>query len=435
MRVLILLLFPVFLFAQGRERLLNRPQIKQGSTVQLSPPTVTKVPAGSGYGYGFIQYLPEGFYDYPDKKWPVLIFMHGTGARGTGSYADLDLLLSDATPTLPSEIGINGGFPKVGSPWLAGGSNPYNQMVVLIPQTATTMDRGPLGIFIRDVIASPFLNIDRDRVFLTGFSLGFIGGARYLINLEADYNRPAGDRPPIAGAYLIAGDDWQASYATLTIDRGIDVMSWCGELDASPGYRANSELLITSINAIRSGYETPFTEVAGAGHSSAAWGPQYQDYSSSSMYAKLLDLPLRIIPSKSTGGTWPVTGFTSAVTLPGGVDLLADDIKVMLVTSSHTPAGDTFISTVDDYELVGTGYTVGGVSLTGKTLTVNDFDANDVTWSNTVFSNVRYIYIYKNTGNPATSDIIGFINLDHNRNTDGVDFVIQWYSTGILTKT
>lgn len=400
-----------------------------------SPPTVTKVVSGSGYEYGFIKYLPEGFETYPSKKWPVLIFMHGLGARGTGSSTDLDLLLTDATPTLPSEIGYNAGFPKVGSPWLSGGSNTYSGMIVLMPQTATTMDRGPLGRFIQDVLADTDMHIDPDRVFLTGFSLGFISGARYLINPEVDYNRAAGDRPPIAGAYLIAGKDWQSSFATLTVNRGIDLMSWCGENDPNTGYRANSELLITSVNAIRASYVPAFTEIAGEGHTSAVWGPQYQDYTSAGMYARLLDLPLRIIPSKSTGGTWPVTGFTSAVTLPSGVNLLTDDIKVMLVTSSHTPAGDDFINDVTGNELSGTGYTAGGVSLSSKSLVGNDFDAADVTWSNTVFTNVRYIYLYKNTGTPATSPIIGYINLGHNRNTDGVDFVIQWYSTGILTKT
>jgi len=397
-----------------------------------SPPTMEKVVAGSGYTYGFWKYLPEGFETYPTKKWPVLIFMHGTGARGTGNSADLDKIITIDAPTVASEIGHNAGAPKVGSPWLSGGSNTYKDMIVLMPQTATTMDRGPLGTFIRDVLADTDMRIDPDRVFLTGLSLGFISGARYLINTEADYNRVAGDRPPIAGAYLIAGKDWQTAYATLTVNRGIEVMSWCGELD--PDYRTTSERVITDINAIRASYVPAFIEIAGAVHNNAAWGPQYQDYTSGSMYARLLDKPLRIIPSKSTGGNWPVSGFTSAVTLPVGVDLLTDDIKVMLVTSSHTPAGDTFISTVDDNELSGTGYTAGGVSLSSKSLVGNDFDAADVIWSNSEFTNVRYIYLYKNTGTPATSPIIGYINLGHNRNTDGVDFVIQWYSTGILTK-
>jgi len=399
-----------------------------------SLPTMEKVVAGSGYEYGFWKYLPEGFETYTTRKWPVLVFMHGLGGRGDGSSGDLDVLLTDGAPTVASEIGHNAGEPKVGSPWLSGGSNAYKDMIVLMPQTATTMDRGPLGRFLQDILADTDLHIDPDRVFLTGFSLGFISGARYLINAEVDYNRLAGDRPPIAGAYLIAGKDWQSSFATLTVNRGIDLMSWCGENDPNTGYRANSELLITSVNAIRSSYVPAFTEIAGEGHDSDVWGPQYQDYTSTGMYARLLDLPLRIIPSKSTGGTWPVTGFTSAVPLPGGVDLLTDDIKVMLVTSSHTPAGDDFINDVTANELSGTGYTAGGVSLSSKSLVGNDFDAADVTWSNTEFTNVRYIYLFKDTGTPATSPIIGYIDLGYNRNTNGVDFVIQWYSTGILTK-
>jgi len=438
--ILLLLLIPSLLFAQrpNNRKWFAKKRIKQGTQLVLSPPTVMKVIAGSGYGYGMIKYLPEGHAELLDKKWPVLIFMHGTGGRGTGNLADLDLLISDASPTLASEIGFDGvDQPAIGSPWRIGGSNPYRDMIVLMPQTATTMDRGPLGVFIQDIIEDPAMRVDPDNINLTGFSLGAIGIFRWMINLEVDYNRVAGDRPPTRGHYAIAGQDWQSAYKTLAVDRAWDVMTWCGDADASGGgnYLINTELVVTDMNSVTAGYAT-YTEIAGEGHTSAVWGDAvWKDYSSSSIYNDILTAPLKIVPSKSTGGTWPVTGFTSAVTLPGGVDLLADDIKVMLVTSSHTPSGDTFISTVDDYEVSGTGYTAGGTSLSGKTLTVNDFDANDVAWSSTTLSNVRYIYLFKNTGDPTTSPIIGYINLGRDRKTTGVDFVIQWYSTGILTKT
>lgn len=442
MRILFILLLSITSFGQNNLRqyannvapktpLLSEPRVEVWD--KTGNPTIE---------YGAYVYFPEGYDTYPNKKWPALVFEHGTGGRGTGDLPDLNLLITDATPTLPSEIGYNGagyknaGRPKGGSAWNVGGSNPYRDMLVFLPQTSGTMDRGNMGRYLQDIIAT--YRVDQDRIFLTGFSLGFIGIARYLVHLELDYNRtgPGGDRPPIAGAFMIAGQDWQTAYATLTVDRGITVNSWVGENDPSGAgnYRVNSELVVTDINAVRASYAT-FTLVPGEAHTSAVWGPVWQNYSSTSIYAKILDHPLRIVPSKSTGGTWPVTGFTSAVTLPGGVDLLADDIKVMLVTGNHTPAGDDFINDVTGNELIAPGYTVGGVSLTGKTLSVNDFDANDVTWTNSEFSNVRYIYLYKNTGVSSTSPIIGFINLNYSRSTSGNDFVIQWYSTGILTKT
>lgn len=52
------------------------------------------------------------------------------------------------------------------------------------------------------------------------------------------------------------------------------------------------------------------------------------------------------------------------------IDFLSDDMKIMLTTASYTPNIDTheFKSDVTN-EVVGTGYTAGGVSLGSKTIT------------------------------------------------------------------
>lgn len=38
---------------------------------------------GAGTGLGYLLYLPPGYADQPDKKWPVVFFLHGSGERGT----------------------------------------------------------------------------------------------------------------------------------------------------------------------------------------------------------------------------------------------------------------------------------------------------------------------------------------------------------------
>lgn len=72
--------------------------------------------------------------------------------------------------------------------------------------------------------------------------------------------------------------------------------------------------------------------------------------------------------------------------LNGGIDLLSDTLKVALVTASYVPDVDThqYYDDVTD-EISGTGYTAGGKTLTGKTITQDDandrarFDAADTT--------------------------------------------------------
>jgi len=57
----------------------------------------------------------------------------------------------------------------------------------------------------------------------------------------------------------------------------------------------------------------------------------------------------------------------------GSIDLDTDTIKLMLVTSTYVPNIDTHTKRSDiTNEVIGTGYTAGGVTLTNKTVTVNN---------------------------------------------------------------
>lgn len=40
----------------------------------------------------YFVYLPRGYHDKPDKKWPVMLFLHGNGERGNGQD-ELDFVL------------------------------------------------------------------------------------------------------------------------------------------------------------------------------------------------------------------------------------------------------------------------------------------------------------------------------------------------------
>lgn len=126
--------------------------------------------------------------------------------------------------------------------------------------------------------------------------------------------------------------------------------------------------------------------------------------------------------------------------MDGDIDLLNDTIKLMLIKATHTPNVDTeeFIDDVSSDEVTPDGdYSAGGVALGTKATTVDNannrcvFDAANVTFTAVDFS-ARYAYIYKDTGNAATSAIVGYIDFGSDKNSDGGNFVITFDAAGIF---
>lgn len=96
------------------------------------------------------------------------------------------------------------------------------------------------------------------------------------------------------------------------------------------------------------------------------------------------------------------------------IDLKADTIKLMLLDSNHTNNIDAhvFIDDVSANEVAASGsYSAGGVTLTTASTTDDtndraDWDADNVTITSATIS-ASYAAIYKDTGTPSTSPIIG----------------------------
>lgn len=126
--------------------------------------------------------------------------------------------------------------------------------------------------------------------------------------------------------------------------------------------------------------------------------------------------------------------------LNGTLDFVNDTIKVALLTNAHTTDVDAQEFWVDILanEVVGTGYVAGGIALASKTVTEDDvdnegvFDAEDVSWPASSLT-ARYIALYKDTGDTATSPIIAIMDLQSDQTSLANDFTIQWNAEGILT--
>jgi poly(3-hydroxybutyrate) depolymerase len=104
----------------------------------------------------FLLYLPKGFSQHPAVKYPLLIFLHGSGESGI----DIDNLKKHGPPEFLDD---RPDFPFI----VASPQAPY---------PPRGFDPEELTVFLNQLLQR--LPIDKERVYLTGFSMG--GRGTYL---------------------------------------------------------------------------------------------------------------------------------------------------------------------------------------------------------------------------------------------------------------
>lgn len=121
------------------------------------------------------------------------------------------------------------------------------------------------------------------------------------------------------------------------------------------------------------------------------------------------------------------------------IDWLADDVRVMLLSSSYTPNLDShdYVDDVRAYEISGTNYTADGALLAGKTVNVNttdnrvEFGANDVSWASATIT-ARYAVVYVDTGVDSTSPLIALLDFGGAESVTAGTFPINWGDGGVF---
>jgi len=127
--------------------------------------------------------------------------------------------------------------------------------------------------------------------------------------------------------------------------------------------------------------------------------------------------------------------------LTNPIDWNTDTIKVSLHRAAYTPnvANQQFFANVTN-EVSGTNYTAGGKILTGITVQnanglASVFASNPV-WaaSGSGFADARYAVLYKDTGTPATSPLVGYMDFVSDKGNDVGDLEINWAPAGVFTQ-
>ena len=131
------------------------------SSTGLYAQNVFKTTAASVIGY--LEYLPEG-YELNSDKYPVVIFLHGIGERGTNTTDPAVLqqsVLKVETLGPPNYVKQGHEFP----------------FILISPQLKSNYGNWPSS-YVMEVIhhVKTYLRIDEKRIYLTGLSLGG-GGA------------------------------------------------------------------------------------------------------------------------------------------------------------------------------------------------------------------------------------------------------------------
>jgi len=131
------------------------------NSFNTSAQTLKAVPKGSTSApLGYYEYLPQGYSPSDSKKWPVIIFLHGVGEVGDGT-SQLSIILRTGLPHLLQN----------------GKVLPF---VIIMPQANQQWwDPGQVDQMYE--YTKTKYNIDQNRFYMTGLSLGGIGSWLYTL--------------------------------------------------------------------------------------------------------------------------------------------------------------------------------------------------------------------------------------------------------------
>jgi predicted peptidase len=203
----------------------------------------------------YLLYLPGDYGRDPQQKWPLILFLHGSGERGN----DLELLKRQP---LPKTLDQMKDFP----------------FIVLSPQLPLAMGNwsdliDPVKALLDQIQAS--YSVDNQRVYLTGLSMGGFGTWEFALR----YPQRFAAIVPIAGGFRFQSHAIPENICDLK-DLPVWVFHGARDTNVLP---AQSEEMVEALRAC--GGKVRFTLYPDADHS-ASWT---RAYANPDVYKWLLD--------------------------------------------------------------------------------------------------------------------------------------------------
>lgn len=123
----------------------------------------------------------------------------------------------------------------------------------------------------------------------------------------------------------------------------------------------------------------------------------------------------------------------------GDISFSTDTFYCSLHTSAYAydQMNDEFFSVVTN-EITGTGYTAGGVLVSGITTNTDtgsgvfSIDIDDPFWALLTATGIRIGVIRKDTGNPATDPLIALLELGVDDSPSGADYSLVVPTEGLI---
>lgn len=123
-------------------------------------------------------------------------------------------------------------------------------------------------------------------------------------------------------------------------------------------------------------------------------------------------------------------------------DFVAPGLKAMICDATYVPDFDAheFRSSVTG-EVTGTGYTAGGVALTGEAVTIDaatnrvKLDADDVDFGTVTFTAGTQVIVYVNSGAAATDRLVSRHTFTEAQSPSGTPFFVTLDADGIAYGT
>jgi len=219
---------------------------------------------GLGNTMPYRLFRPPG-YDTPGAKFPLVLFLHGAGERGTNNTSQVNSHIDglvNATQSAPYASYLLAPQVATGNQFVDVPFNTGSFTNATAPAQSISM---ALTLQILDLVLSN-TNIDTNRIYVTGLSMGGYGTWDIL-----------GRRPNLfAAAAPMSGGGNTSTAATI---KNIPIWDFHGSADGTVPVSGSRDM-IAALQA--AGGVPKYTELAGQGH--VIWAPIYTDTTTSGQF-------------------------------------------------------------------------------------------------------------------------------------------------------